>query len=145
MASKTTRWLPLTLMVGFGITSAATWLVASREVANHRLQFQQRIDNLATALQRNLNRYTEVLLAMGDFYQVAELRVSPEEFARFVARALDTYPGIQALEWAPFVPDATRDLFEREMQTLGISGFRITVAFFDGQLSRAAVAPTMCP
>ncbi|NJL97883.1 MAG: histidine kinase [Synechococcaceae cyanobacterium SM2_3_2] len=145
MASKTTRWLPLTLMVGFGITSAATWLVASREVANHRLQFQQRIDNLATALQRNLNRYTEVLLAMGDFYQVAELRVSPEEFARFVARALDTYPGIQALEWAPFVPDATRDLFEREMQTLGISGFRITERSFDGQLSRAARRPYYVP
>ncbi|MFQ3614515.1 MAG: CHASE domain-containing protein [Cyanobacteriota bacterium] len=130
--------LGLTLAIGLGATGAATWVVGSREVANHRLQFQRRTDNLTTALQRNLNRYTEVLLAMGDHYRVANFEVDPQSFAQFVERALATYPGIQALEWAPFVLHAEREAFEQRMQDLGIPDFRITERTEQGWVPAAA-------
>lgn len=133
-------WLTfgLTLAIGLGTTGAATWVVGSREVVNHRLQFQRRTDNLATALQRHLNRYTEVLLAMGDYYRVSNFEVDPQSFAQFVERALATYPGIQALEWAPFVLHAEREAFELRMQALGIPEFRITERTEQGKLVPAA-------
>jgi signal transduction histidine kinase len=135
----------LTLAIGFGVTSAATVVVGSREVANHRLQFQRRTDNLTTALQRNLNRYTEVLLALGDYYRVSNFEVDPPSFAQFVERALATYPGIQALEWAPYVLGTEREGFEEQMRTLGIRDFRMTERTAQGKLVPAAARDYYVP
>ncbi len=139
------HWLSLIMMAGLGITTAATAMVGSREIGNHRLQFQQQIATLTTALERNLTRYTEVLMGMGDFFQVSNLRVSPDQFGQFVARALAIYPGIQALEWAPYVPESTRTVFEQEIRNLGIPSFRITETTEQGSLipagSRAYYVP----
>ncbi|MEN9231533.1 MAG: CHASE domain-containing protein [Thermostichus sp. DG02_5_bins_236] len=152
MSAAQPNWIPaswltfgLTLVIGLGATGAATWMVGSREVANHRLQFQRRTDNLTTALQRNLNRYTEVLLAMGDHYRVANFEVEPQSFAQFVERALATYPGIQALEWAPFVLHAEREAFEQRIQALGIPDFRVTERTEQGKWVPAAARDYYVP
>ncbi|MEA5452450.1 hypothetical protein VB780_28005 [Leptolyngbya sp. CCNP1308] len=54
---------------------------------------------MATVLQRSFNRYTDVLTFLQDYYWV----VGQPVFAGFIARSLLTYPGIQALEWAPLM------------------------------------------
>ncbi|WP_322745038.1 CHASE domain-containing sensor histidine kinase [Leptolyngbya ectocarpi] len=127
-----------TLLLGTGLSTVATLAVARWERANYRLQFQRQTDNLTTALQRSINRYTDILLALGDFYSVSEQTVSRTEFNHFVQRALNTYPGIQALEWAPVVSAQSRDAFEARIQAEGYPEFQITERESRGGLVRAS-------
>lgn len=135
----------LTLLLGTGLSLLATLAVARWERANYRLQFQRQTDGLTTALQRSINRYTDLLLALGDFYTVSEQTVSRSEFSRFVQRSLATYPGIQALEWAPVVSEQNRDAFETAIQAEGYPTFQITERESRGGLIRAASRPYYIP
>ena len=135
----------LTLLLGAGLSILATLAVARWERANYRLQFQRQTDGLATALQRSINRYTDLLLALGDFYTVSEQTVSRTEFNRFVQRALKTYPGIQALEWAPIISEPNRATFEARIQAEGYPTFQITERASRGGLIRAASRPYYIP
>jgi signal transduction histidine kinase len=82
------------------------------EQVSRQQRFQQQISNLNTSLQRSLNRYTELLLSLSDLYRTANNEVNQDEFSRFVQRAIVSYPGIQALEWAPRVAAAERSRYE---------------------------------
>ena len=135
----------LTLLLGAGLSLLATLAGARWERANDRLQFQRQTDGLTTALQRSINRYTDLLLALGDFYTVSEQTVSRTEFNRFVQRSLATYPGIQALEWAPVVFEQNRDAFEAAIQSQGYSTFQITERASRGGLIRAESRPYYIP
>ncbi|MEM9485739.1 MAG: CHASE domain-containing protein [Cyanobacteria bacterium P01_F01_bin.116] len=135
----------LTLLLGTGLSLLATFAVASWERTNYRLNFQRQTDSLTTALQRSINRYTDLLLALGDFYSVSEQTVSRTEFDRFVQRALKTYPGIQALEWSPVVSEEDRNTFESAIQAEGYSTFQITERESRGGLTRAASRPYYIP
>ncbi|HEY9734965.1 MAG TPA: CHASE domain-containing protein, partial [Trichocoleus sp.] len=104
---------PLTLALGLGLTLAATLWVGRWERLTRQSEFQQQIDNLTTSLQRTTNRYNDLLLSIGDLYQVSNNQVSQEDFHQFVQRALSAYPGIQALEWAPHVTAAERLAYEQ--------------------------------
>ncbi|MEM1242483.1 MAG: CHASE domain-containing protein [Cyanobacteria bacterium P01_H01_bin.26] len=138
--------LPIvTLLLGTSLSSLATFAVARWERANYHLQFQRQTDSLTTALQRSINRYTDVLLAIGDFYSVSEQPVSRAEFNRFVQRALKTHPGIQALEWAPVISQQNRNTFEAAIQTEGYSNFQITERESGGGLVRATSRPFYIP
>ena len=102
----------LTLCVGIGLSVGAALWVGRWEQVSRQQQFQQQISNLNTALQRSLNRYAELLLSLGDLYRTANNEVSQDEFSQFVQRAVVSYPGIQALEWAPRIPAAERSPYE---------------------------------
>jgi signal transduction histidine kinase len=123
----------------------AAWVVGQGEAIRRQTQFQQQIENLSTALQRSLNRYTDVLTFLHDYYQVAEEPVSRQAFAEFVARSLSTYPGIQALEWAPLVRQGDRAAFEAKMQAEGYPAFEITELSPTGQIQRAGVRAEYVP
>ncbi|MBW4482916.1 MAG: CHASE domain-containing protein [Tildeniella torsiva UHER 1998/13D] len=127
----------LTLGLGIGLSVGAAWLVGQWEASRRQAQFQQQIENLSTALQRSLNRYTDVLTFLHDYYQVAEEPVSRQAFAGFVARSLSTYPGIQALEWAPLVRRGDRAAFEDQVQAEGYPNFEITELLPTNRLQRA--------
>ena len=101
---------------------AAQW-VGRWERLSRQQEFQQQISNLNTALQRSLNRYTELLLGLGDLYRAANNQVSQAEFSQFVERAVSSYPGIQALEWAPRVAAEARSPYEATLPpgSLGIT------------------------
>ncbi|MGF1517968.1 MAG: CHASE domain-containing protein [Nodosilinea sp.] len=137
--------LGLTLGLGIGLSVGATWFVGQWEAARRQTQFQQQIENLSTALQRSLNRYTDVLTFLHDYYQVAEQPVSRQAFAEFVARSLSTYPGIQALEWAPLVQAGDRAAFEASIQAEGYPAFAITELSPTGQLQRAGARAEYVP
>ena len=145
----------LTLVLGVGLSLLTAIAIARQERTNQRLQFQRQTDSLATSLQRSLNRYTDILLSLGDFYAVSEQMVSRTEFDQFVERALATYPGIQALEWAPVVLADSRDeteltetksktsvlptraTFEAMIRENGYPMFQITEQNSQGKLVRA--------
>jgi len=144
------RWrqqliLGLTASVGVGVTLLATLFVRHWEVSARQNRFQQQIDNLAIALQRSLNRYTDVLTFLSDHYMVAGEPVQRSEFEAFVARSLREYPGIQALEWAPLVRQSGRLAYERTMQAEGFADFQIMELGADATLQRAGDRPYYLP
>ncbi|MGD1927976.1 MAG: CHASE domain-containing protein [Leptolyngbyaceae cyanobacterium] len=123
------RYLPtvLILTLGLGTTLAATVWVERWERLSHQSEFQQQINNLTTALQRTTNRYTELLLSISDLYEAANNEVDEMAFRRFVSRAVQTYPGIQALEWAPQITDGQRPPYEQQLSAAtGQADFSIT-------------------
>ncbi len=141
MKTKSSRrystMMGLTLSLGIGLSVAATLFVGQWEASRRQAQFQQQIENLSTALQRSLNRYTDVLTFLHDYYQVAEEPVSRQDFAGFVARSLVSYPGIQALEWAPLVRQGDRAAFEARVRAEGYPNFEITELSPENRLQRA--------
>ncbi|MBD1868121.1 CHASE domain-containing protein [Cyanobacteria bacterium FACHB-471] len=137
--------LRLTLGVGVGLSILAALFVGRWEVSNQQTRFQRQIESLATALQRSLNRYTDVLAFLGDYYVVTQGQVERQEFSDYVARSLNTYPGIQALEWAPLVQQADRLAFEQAIQAEGYPNFQITELTSDNRLVRAGDRPYYIP
>ncbi|WP_204141545.1 CHASE domain-containing protein [Halomicronema sp. CCY15110] len=114
------HYLPtaLILALGLSMTLAATAWVERWERLSRQSEFQKQTNNLTTALQRTTNRYTELLLAISDLYDAANNEVDEAAFRRFVNRAVRTYPGIQALEWAPQVTQLERDDYEQQLSQL---------------------------
>ena len=112
------RYLPtgLILVLGLGSTLATTAWVERWERLSRQSEFQKQTNNLTTALQRTTNRYTELLLSISDLYDAANNEVDETAFRRFVSRAVDTYPGIQALEWAPQISQSDRTNYEQQLQ-----------------------------
>jgi signal transduction histidine kinase len=142
------RYLPaaIILLLGLGATFATTAWVGRWERLSRQSEFQRQINNLATALQRTTNRYNELLLSIGDFYAANDNEVSEQEFRQFVQRAVDTYPGIQALEWAPLVTRSLRDAYEQELRRdTGQPNIGITERGDAGALVPAADRPSYVP
>lgn len=137
--------LGLTLGLGISLSVIAANFVKKWESANYQTRFQRQTENLATAIQRSLNRYTDVLASLSDYYTVAQLQVERKKFAGFVQRSLNSYPGIQALEWAPLVRRSQRLTYEQQMQAAGYQNFQITELAGDNSLVRAGDRPYYIP
>lgn len=135
----------LTLGIGVGLSVAAALVAGRWEAASQQARFQRQIENLTTALQRSLNRYTDVLAFLGDHYQVANGQVSRPQFETFAARSLQLYPGIQALEWAPLVMQGDRAAFEQRLQAEGNPSVEITELGPDNRLVQATERPYYIP
>lgn len=114
------RYLPTALIVGLGlgVTVAATAWVERWERLSRQSEFQKQTNNLTTALQRTTNRYTELLLSISDLYEAANNEVDNVAFGRFVNRGITSYPGIQALEWAPQISQSDRADYEQRLSQL---------------------------
>lgn len=137
--------LGVTTGVGIGLSVIATFFVHRWEVSQQQNRFQQQIENLAIALQRSLNRYTDVLTFLDDHYDVRQGQVQRQDFETFVARSLAEYPGIQALEWAPLVAQSDRDAYEQTLQAEGYANFQITELGTSNRLQRAGDRPYYLP
>ncbi|WP_448604724.1 CHASE domain-containing sensor histidine kinase [Thermoleptolyngbya sp.] len=137
--------LGLALSLGLGLSVLAAALVHRWEATNRQVRFQRQIENLGTALQRSLNRYTDMLAFLGDYYTVEPESVSRQTFAAFVGRSLQTHPGVQALEWAPLVMQAERTAFEQQVQQEGFATFQIRELDSAGKLLRAGDRPFYVP
>ncbi len=135
----------LTLGVGVGVAVWLTVVVNQWELARRQQRFQRQIENLTTALQRSLNRYTDVLAFLGDYYAVQSPAIDRATFAAFVQRSLQNHPGIQALEWAPLVTDQERSAYEHRLKAEGYLGFQITELGRDQRLGQAGGRPEYVP
>ncbi|HLO48039.1 MAG TPA: CHASE domain-containing protein [Kamptonema sp.] len=137
--------LVLTMTLGVGLSILFTLFVSKWEVSNRQLRFQRQIENLGTALQRSLNRYTDMLAFIDDYYKVVQLPVNRQGFASFVERSLQAYPGIQALEWAPIIRQKERFAYEQKMRLEGYKNFQISELGDAKNLVRAAKRPYYLP
>lgn len=142
------RHLPigLVLVLGLGTTLVATFWVGRWDRLSRQDEFQKQINNLTTALQRTTNRYNELLLSMGDLYTANDYAVTEQAFSRFVQRAIATYPGIQALEWAPVLTQSNRTAYEQWLQAkTGQPGRGITERNDAGELVPASLRSSYVP
>lgn len=142
------RHLPfgLILVLGLGLTFTATAWVGRWEQLTRRSEFQKQTDHLTTSLQRTINRYNELLLSLEDFYRATDGQVNGWAFSQFVQRALGSYSGIQALEWAPKIPRAERPAYEQWLRdTTRGSRTSIMERTRAGQLIVAAVRDSYVP
>ena len=129
------RYFPTALILGLGLvmTLVATAWVERWERLSRQSEFQKQTNNLTTAVQRTTNRYTELLLSISDLYDAANNEVDEAAFRRFVRRAVKTYPGIQALEWAPQVTQSERQAYEQQQLSLLTNGDRTFITERDEQ------------
>ena len=133
----------LVLTAGVSLTIGLAGLVREWETSQRQTSFNRQIDNLTLAIQRSLNRYSDILSFLNDYH-----RVSPphrQDFTVLTARVLKTYPGIQAMEWAPLVTADDRPKFEAQVRAEGYPSFRITELNPQGQLVRAGARPYHTP
>ncbi|PSN20811.1 histidine kinase [filamentous cyanobacterium CCP5] len=148
MPLKVYRYLPagLVLGLGLGLTFAATVWVGRWERLTRQSEFQTQTDNLTTSLQRTINRYNDLILSLSDFYRATDNQVDGVAFSQFVRRALGSYPGIQALEWAPQVSAIARSDYERWLRSTTRGGRdTITERTSAGTLIPAGVRPSYVP
>jgi signal transduction histidine kinase len=133
----------LVLTVGVSLTIGLAGLVREWEISQRQTSFNRQIDNLTLAIQRSLNRYSDILSFLNDYHRVS----SPhrQDFTVLTARILKTYAGIQAMEWAPLVMAKDRPKFETQVRAEGYGSFQITELNSRRQLVRAGSRPYYTP
>jgi signal transduction histidine kinase len=146
MVRRSRPWLLLVIgVVGVVVSGGASWWVGRWERSLRQLEFERQTLNLTIALAGRLNQYTETLLALGDFYAASGPEVTAMEFSQFVQRVTTSYPGIQALEWAPQVLERDRTAYEGELQAQRLGATQITEQNGAGRLIPAGQRPEYFP
>jgi two-component sensor histidine kinase len=118
--------------------------IRDREQQRIRSEFERAADTLGRDFTGAVRRHLEVVATLQDLYA----SVGPLDRASFDAFAsplLNRHPGVQALEWAPFVPAAQRAKLEQAVRREGYPAFTITERGVDGQLIPAAARPQYVP
>jgi len=120
-------WMLVGLMLATGVvlsgwTSLMVW---QWEREQSEVRFQEKIDDVAIALQTTMADEFSVLKQLGDLYGASEL-VKRQEFSQFVKRPLSEYPAIGAVAWLPRVPEVERQDFEARVRAEGYHHFQIT-------------------
>ncbi len=132
------------LAVAIAAISAFFAQAGSWETGRFRTELEQRATALVEALKRSIAGDIEALMGLASFMASAP-EVQREHFHAFLRTAMAHHPAIQALEWAPRVPDAKRPAFENAMRLHGAPGFRITERGVDGGLVPAGVRAEYFP
>jgi serine phosphatase RsbU (regulator of sigma subunit) len=146
-SNKTSPYLPVWLswIAGIGLSAVTSGVVWHWETTQLQEQFPKRANNLALALQQNIDEYLQVTRAMGAFYDSSE-RVTRDEFAQFSQVFLSREPGILELGWLEYVPGEKRSSYEKSRQ-LEDPNFRIRDCNLSGQVtvagSRSNYYPTV--
>src|SRR5204863_3632106 len=88
-------------------------------------EVQRIAQDRAEVIRGQILRSMEVLNAIAALYDSHE-SVSREQFRRFVERALEGQPELQALAWDPHVPGAERLAWETRARSEGFEHFSFT-------------------
>jgi len=115
----------LMLVTGAVLSGWTSLMVWQWEREQAEVSFQEKIDDVAHALQTKIADELSVLKQLSDFYR-ASMRVEREEFSQFVKRTLSEYPAIGAVAWLPRVPEVERQDFEARVRAEGYHNFQIT-------------------
>lgn len=138
MTAPRRRWLvPLTALVGLGLT-AATWrIVHAWERGLLNLRFGERVAEQFLKLDREIDDATDVLDALRSLW-ASSRAIDAEEFRAFVDDSLKSYPEVVALEWLQRVRALEREVFERRDRPDGHGLYAILETSPDQKLVKAA-------
>ncbi len=118
-------YLPwLIVAAGFIMSVAAYFLVRDWEEAIIRADFELLSATDAFAVQRELVRHLDSLVALAGLYDASQ-EVDRSEFRQFVAGVFKQHGDIEALMWVPRVAAARRDGLEQQAARQGLQGFHI--------------------
>lgn len=106
----------LVLLVGIALSIAASQWVRLEIVRCAQSRFDATADNAAVQIERRFAAYAEVLVGLRALFYSGE--VSRDAFHRFT-EALELkgqFPGFQVLNYAPYVPAAAKETFEKALR-----------------------------
>jgi len=127
----------LALVLGAALSISAFFTVEGLYQAEAQKRFEGSAAQLTGAVSQSLERYLDVVNAVGSFF-AATKQVDRWQFFEFARDTLPRFPGVTALTWVPWVPADEREAFEQRARDDGLFGFR----FKDpGSVRRGAAAP----
>ncbi len=111
------RYLPVRLVatVGSILTVLASATMYRGEFYRLQAQFSRQADYLELSLQRRLDEYYQVTVALGALFN-ASSQVSDQDFQRFSEPFLERYPGIRGMAWLKMIAGSERQAYEAEMR-----------------------------
>lgn len=118
--------------------------VSQSELERLKLQFREESTLMLGTVKSRLDVYMRELSALERFYAASRF-VDRDEFKTFVSATLTNYPGLQALEWLPRVPQSQREPFEAQLRAAGHHQFRITERDEANELVPASVREEYFP
>ncbi len=129
----------LTGAILLGLAISLILLFAIRKLGRQNAQIfferlaQERFDRLEGNVALNLND----IVSLGSYLDDTKA-IKRQEFARLTAPLLAQNRAIQALEWAPNVPNELRRSFEDDAHHDGLAAFQFTERLPDGRMVGAA-------
>jgi len=130
---RTRLFAALAVCLAVVLTVVVFLNIRTGEWKRAQLEFERRTDHLAQALMTALGSYSDILYSIEGLFRASQY-VDRSEFAKFVERSLFRYPGIQALEWIPRVPEGQRSLYEANARRDGFADFQLKELNPQGQL-----------
>ena len=150
LASPRDRWrtrraaLTWSTMVALALAVGLYVYISGREQQRIRAEFERTADTLGRLFTDAVDRHLEAVNALHDLYTSAGL-MDRADFAAFARPLHLRHPGVQALEWAPVVPDAQRAKLEDDVRREGFPTFAITDPHQEGRMSPAPYRPQYVP
>jgi signal transduction histidine kinase/ActR/RegA family two-component response regulator len=133
---KITQHLPVVVVIVLGIViSVAAFFYTTDQyrVGYQRQKIEERAAPHALIVGRVFDRYLEIIHSIGGLFSASD-NVDRKQFGAFVNRALERYPGIQALEWIPRVRHDERAAYEARARRDGLGYFHITERGGSGEM-----------
>lgn len=116
----------LTLCAGLGLSAIASSVAYNWEYKSMQAELQDRLDKIATDIQRDVSGNLEIIRAVGAFYSVFD-GVKKPEINTFVGPALYRHPSLKAIAWLPRVSDSPQFLTEEIDLSLDLTANRVTL------------------
>lgn len=135
------RYAPFALFVavasGLGVSVALFLAIRTWDQSLFQSAFDRQCQQTVSSLKQGIDTHLSILRSLRALYESSQ-EVTRKEFSLFVRDFLMRYPGVQAIEWIPRVPNAQRDMYEKSAQREGFPNFQITERNDRGALVRDA-------
>lgn len=117
--SPVARYVPgLVLAIGVALTIIGTLVAYRQAVDSERLRLEVITERIKGDAREELGTYVSLVRSAVGFFEASDLRVSPDQFRRFLAaiELKHDYPGILALGFIQKVPAANREAYLAEQR-----------------------------
>ncbi len=116
----------LTFFAGLGLSAIACSVAYNWEYKFMQAELQERLDKIATDIQRDVSSNLEIIRAAGAFHSVFDGVQNPE-IQRFVGSALYRHPSLKAIAWLPRVSESPQFLTDEIDLDLGLNANRLAL------------------
>ncbi|MEG4004660.1 ATP-binding protein [Microcoleus sp. Pol11C1] len=116
----------LTLCAGLGLSAIASSVAYNWEYKSMQAELQDRLDKIATDIQRDVSGNLEIIRAVGAFYSVFD-GVKKPEINTFVGPALYRHPSLKAIAWLPRFSDSPQFLTDEIDLGLDLTANRLAL------------------
>ncbi len=132
--------VPIPMMIAVVVLVFFSLFAQHRKQDHLNSSFIQDTESLDHALIHQLDRYTENIWSLENYFAGSEL-VTRQEFKEFTKRTLSRNTGIKAISWNQVVTAAGRKDFEAEIKGEGFADFHILERDEKGRMMPAADRP----